>query len=187
MEYASYVSSVSRLSSRAAAMGGMEEDKLRRYKTVMCQRMSGPEGCKYGVHCDLSVNRRTHTQPHDEPLPLLSSSLPLSPVICVCLCCAAAVWLCWRSAHTADELRRSLSGVAYAPVLCAVKGCSDPLCKFAHNMAESQYHPDVTSTQQHTQRAHCQSLLWRHSVLCSFCSLSYCPIASCLVPACVGI
>ena len=50
------------------------------------------------------------------------------------------------SAHTAEELRRSLSVVAYAPVLCSVKGCSDPQCAFAHNMAESQYHPDVYKT-----------------------------------------
>ena len=62
-------SSVSRLSSRAlqltgaggsGAAGGMDEDKLRRYKTVMCQRLSGAEGCKYGVHCDLSEQRLTH-------------------------------------------------------------------------------------------------------------------------------
>jgi len=75
-----FVSSVSRLSSRAVQLGGMDEDKLRRYKTVMCQRLSGPEGCKYGVHCDLSVQQRTLA-----PFVVL---LCLRAVFCS-ICCAA--------------------------------------------------------------------------------------------------
>ena len=90
-----FVSSVSRLSSRAAGVGGMEEDKLRRYKTVLCARMSAPEGCKYGVHCDLSIQHHTRHHP-----PALNQALfsvvccPLSPfpallvLCCVVLCYA---------------------------------------------------------------------------------------------------
>ena len=150
----SFVSSVSRLSSRAVQLGGMDEDKLRRYKTVMCQRLSGPEGCKYGVHCDLSAEQQLKlsaihrtTTAHPPTASVCAVCCLFSP-LCACFCCTvlcllSTASLCCVSAHTADELRRSLNGVAYAPVLCAVKGCSDPLCKFAHNMAESQYHPDV--------------------------------------------
>lgn len=72
--------------------------------------------------------------------------LPLLSYVQADPCCPSRCFVLF-SAHTADELRRSLVSVAYAPVLCAVKGCSDPLCKFAHNMAESQYHPDVTRAQ----------------------------------------
>ena len=89
-----FVSSVSRLSSRAVggAAGGMDEDKLRRYKTVMCQRLSGPDGCKYGVHCDLSVTALRHTA-----APLMSShfhrragAVSSRAVWCVVLCCVVS-------------------------------------------------------------------------------------------------
>ena len=164
-------SSVSRLSSRAlqssgagsGAAGGMDEDKLRRYKTVTCQRLGGAEGCKYGVHCDLSVQHSTteHSPvrfPAHTPAAKLFGGLaarrPLSShcqlhflvLLCPYRIDTVSLVVVPCSAHSAEELRRSLSVVAYAPVLCSVKGCSDSQCKFAHNMAESQYHPDVYKT-----------------------------------------
>ena len=123
-------SSVGRLTIRPPP-AVMDEEKLKKYKTAMV-RPATP----------LTTLSVCPVTPH----PLLCLAAPLPRGQCqrqrTVEGCSFGVHCDF--AHSTEELRRSLNVVAYAPVMCQIRGCVDPLCTFSHCMYESQYHPDVS-------------------------------------------
>ena len=138
----SQLSSVGRLTARPCPTI-MDEDKLKKYKTTMV-----PSRSHHSTHLSHSPHSSSTAGCIDfTSLPSsLSAAPPLCPVQCQRLLSAEGCKFGVHCdfAHGEEELRRSLNAVAYAPVICQIKGCVDKLCKYAHNMAESQYHPDVS-------------------------------------------